>query len=44
MQKEEAHKDFGRVETAQRNSWRGQSGSLPPLRWAVYGDDYAITR
>ncbi|HET9658312.1 MAG TPA: chitosanase [Kineosporiaceae bacterium] len=43
MRQEEAHADTSRLDTAQ--AWWLAAGNLdlePPLRWQVYGDDYAI--
>jgi chitosanase len=45
MHKEAAHDDVSRIETAQRRFLReGNLDLNAPLRWAVYGDDYAILR
>ncbi len=45
MHKEAAHDDVSRIETAQRRFLReGNLDLAPPLRWAVYGDRYSITR
>ena len=45
MHKEAAHDDVSRIETAQRLLLReGNLDLNTPLRWAVYGDDYAILR
>jgi chitosanase len=43
MNKEAAHEDVTRIETAQRRFLREGNLDLdPPLRWAVYGDRYFI--
>jgi chitosanase len=43
MRKEAAHEDVSRIETAQRRFLREGNLDLDlPLRWAVYGDAYAI--
>jgi chitosanase len=45
MHKEAAHEDVSRIETAQRRFFREGNLDLNlPLRWAVYGDRYSITR
>ena len=45
MRKEAAHEDVSRIETAQRRFLRAGNLDLqPPLRWAVYGDEYSIAR
>jgi chitosanase len=45
MHKEEAHEDVTRIETAQRRFLHeGNLDLALPLRWAVYGDRYSITR
>lgn len=45
MKKEAAHEDVTRIETAQRRFLReGNLDLALPLRWAVYGDDFSITR
>ena len=45
MKKEAAHEDVSRIETAQRRFLReGNLDLALPLRWAVYGDEYSITR
>jgi chitosanase len=45
MRKEAAHEDVSRIETAQRRFLReGNLDLVPPLRWAVYGDQYSILR
>lgn len=45
MRKEAAHEDVTRIETAQRRFLReGNLDLALPLRWAVYGDAYSITR
>ena len=45
MHKEAAHEDVSRIETAQRRFLReGNLDLALPLRWAVYGDRYAIVR
>jgi chitosanase len=45
MHKEAAHQDVSRIETAQRRFLRAGNLDLAlPLRWAVYGDRYSITR
>ena len=45
MHKEAAHDDVSRIETAQRRFLREGNLDLDaPLRWAVYGDQYSITR
>ena len=45
MRKEAAHEDVSRIETAQRRFLReGNLDLQPPLRWAVYGDEYSIAR
>jgi chitosanase len=45
MRKEAAHEDVTRIETAQRRFLREGNLDLDlPLRWAVYGDSYAILR
>jgi chitosanase len=45
MHKEAAHDDVSRIETAQRRFLREGNLDLDaPLRWAVYGDDYSISR
>ncbi len=45
MHKEAAHDDVSRIETAQRRFLReGNLDLHAPLRWAVYGDQYAILR
>ncbi len=45
MKKEAAHEDVTRIETAQRRFLReGNLDLALPLRWAVYGDHYAIVR
>jgi chitosanase len=45
MHKEAAHEDVSRIETAQRRFLReGNLDLALPLRWAVYGDPYAIVR
>ena len=45
MRKEAAHEDVTRIETAQRRFLREGNLDLNlPLRWAVYGDSYAILR
>lgn len=44
MRTEEAHSDTTRVDTAQRVFLASENLDLTlPLRWAVYGDDFAIT-
>lgn len=43
MRREDAHEDTSRIDTAQRVFL--QEGNLdlrPPLRWSVYGDEFAI--
>jgi chitosanase len=43
MRKEAAHEDVSRIETAQRRFLReGNLDLALPLRWAVYGDNFAI--
>ncbi len=43
MRTEVAHRDTSRVDTAQRVFLREQNFDLrPPLKWSVYGDDFAI--
>ena len=45
MHKEAAHEDVSRIETAQRRFLReGNLDLALPLRWAVYGDAYALVR
>lgn len=45
MHKEAAHEDVTRIEAAQRRFLReGNLDLALPLRWAVYGDNYSITR
>ncbi len=45
MRKEAAHEDVSRIETAQRRFLReGNLDLALPLRWAVYGDSFAILR
>jgi chitosanase len=45
MRKEAAHEDVTRIETAQRRFLREGNLDLDlPLRWAVYGDPFAILR
>jgi chitosanase len=44
MRKEAAHQDVSRIEQAQRRFLREGNFTLaPPLRWSVYGDEYAIS-
>jgi chitosanase len=43
MQKEEGHRDTGRIDTMQRKFLNEQNFNLnPPLVFSIYGDDYSI--